>query len=246
MPSADSFINDLLGALKKHQEILKANLRTPGSVSDRDIQRAVDSATRVIRDARNARLGGSDRLFSSLLSTLEEHQRILKENLASPGAVSKRDIEAVVEEAARVIEDGEKHAGPRPSRGRVGMGRLSGDFAKRAAKSVSGSVLGDLDPAGGGLIKRAARFVSRSVLGDLSPVDEGMNRINYLLGRLLEDDADSSGDPEFDKWLEDMNVILKRNSGVDYRDLEDKPYRDWYDDGVTPSRAARRALRDID
>ena len=38
-------------------------------------------------------------------------------------------------------------------------------------------------------------------------------------------------------------VILSDRTGMSSDDLPDSPYRDWYDDGVKPSGAASRAIK---
>ncbi len=44
------------------------------------------------------------------------------------------------------------------------------------------------------------------------------------------------------RWLLDVDVHLLRRAGVDHRDLADMPWAGWFDDGVRPATAARRAL----
>ena len=46
----------------------------------------------------------------------------------------------------------------------------------------------------------------------------------------------------FDQWMAAVNAALK-SEGLDVRDLPDCPYHDWYDDGVNPKAAARRAIK---
>jgi hypothetical protein len=43
----------------------------------------------------------------------------------------------------------------------------------------------------------------------------------------------------FEAWLEQIDRILPCH----HDDLPDVCYRDWYDDGVSPSQAAKRALK---
>lgn len=47
----------------------------------------------------------------------------------------------------------------------------------------------------------------------------------------------------FEVWFAEVNKKLRAATGLDARDLPDCPYYDWYDDGVTPANAAKRALR---
>jgi hypothetical protein len=46
----------------------------------------------------------------------------------------------------------------------------------------------------------------------------------------------------FKDWVSQVNRVLLANVGVTLDDLPDCCYRDWYDDGVSPVRAARMAL----
>ena len=54
------------------------------------------------------------------------------------------------------------------------------------------------------------------------------------------DDADR---PTFEAWMDRIDKVLFRNTGVSSGDLPDCPYRDWYDDRVRPIRAANKALK---
>lgn len=47
----------------------------------------------------------------------------------------------------------------------------------------------------------------------------------------------------FDDWMWDVNSALEAAVGLSASDLPDCCYRDWYDDGVAPQDAARRAVR---
>ena len=44
-------------------------------------------------------------------------------------------------------------------------------------------------------------------------------------------------------WLEAVDAIIDGRIGCSVLDLADQPYRDWYDAGVSPARAAGRAIR---
>ena len=60
--------------------------------------------------------------------------------------------------------------------------------------------------------------------------DKVMRHLGKVSGR--------SGDPFFDLWtmLVDRKVSSRLGLGID--DLEDLPYSDWFEDGLTPSEAA--------
>ena len=49
----------------------------------------------------------------------------------------------------------------------------------------------------------------------------------------------------FERWMERVNEILAQD-GLDYRDLPDCPYHQWYEDGMRPATAATKALRDFE
>jgi hypothetical protein len=50
--------------------------------------------------------------------------------------------------------------------------------------------------------------------------------------------------PKFDAWLRRVDNALMRLCGIGTADLVDCCYADWYDEGLSPSEAARRALRE--
>lgn len=47
----------------------------------------------------------------------------------------------------------------------------------------------------------------------------------------------------FEDWMSQVDRIVWQKAGVSVHDLPDVPYRDWYDDGVSPKGAASRAIR---
>jgi hypothetical protein len=47
----------------------------------------------------------------------------------------------------------------------------------------------------------------------------------------------------FDAWCMEVNRIVVNLCGMSLEDLPDCAYRDWYDDNLTPSRAAKRVIR---
>ena len=48
----------------------------------------------------------------------------------------------------------------------------------------------------------------------------------------------------FEQWMKKVDRIIGERVGLSYLDLADQPYRDWYDDGMTPSEAASAAIED--
>lgn len=47
----------------------------------------------------------------------------------------------------------------------------------------------------------------------------------------------------FDLWILEVDAHLVRKCGLGYLDLADCCYSDWYEDGVSPSSAASKAIR---
>ena len=48
---------------------------------------------------------------------------------------------------------------------------------------------------------------------------------------------------QFDKWWLEVQRILKLQSGTSPDDMSDQPWRDWFDNNVSPNVAVQRALR---
>jgi hypothetical protein len=48
----------------------------------------------------------------------------------------------------------------------------------------------------------------------------------------------------FDDWLRRVDTACWDMAGLSVHDLPDNPYRDWFDDGLEPSKAAKRALKE--
>lgn len=48
----------------------------------------------------------------------------------------------------------------------------------------------------------------------------------------------------FDEWMNQVNIEVSNQVGLDADDLADQPYYDWWEDGVRPKTAAKRALKD--
>ena len=47
----------------------------------------------------------------------------------------------------------------------------------------------------------------------------------------------------FDEWMGQVEEVVSRMTGLSTLDLPDVCYRDWFDDDVSPSKAARMAVR---
>ena len=47
----------------------------------------------------------------------------------------------------------------------------------------------------------------------------------------------------FPEWKKEVNRIVEKRIGLSCDDLEDCCYADWYEDGVSPSEAAGKAIR---
>jgi len=47
---------------------------------------------------------------------------------------------------------------------------------------------------------------------------------------------------DFQVWMAKVDAALERKLGLSSMDLADCCYHDWFDDGLTPSQAARMAL----
>lgn len=68
-------------------------------------------------------------------------------------------------------------------------------------------------------------------------------------GPELWDDAakdELSGGPKlsFNDWMRKTDGIVSERVGLDTRDLPDKPYRAWFDSGMSPQDAASEVLHD--
>jgi antirestriction protein len=74
--------------------------------------------------------------------------------------------------------------------------------------------------------------------GKAKTESDSVEKLAELLRRLKED-----GDAGFDAWMSKVDAEVKKISGMAVADLDDAPYRDWYEDDLSPSRAARRAIK---
>lgn len=50
-------------------------------------------------------------------------------------------------------------------------------------------------------------------------------------------------DEKFDVWMAKVDAAVEKKIGLSVYDLPDLCYRDMFDDGVTPSQAARMAIK---
>lgn len=50
-------------------------------------------------------------------------------------------------------------------------------------------------------------------------------------------------DLKFRDWMKKVDHAIQKRTGLVSDDLPDCCYRDWFDDGVTPSNAASHAIR---
>ena len=46
----------------------------------------------------------------------------------------------------------------------------------------------------------------------------------------------------FDDWMAAVDQLVNERAGLSVHDLPDCPFRRWFDDGVSPSGAARQAI----
>lgn len=51
---------------------------------------------------------------------------------------------------------------------------------------------------------------------------------------------------KFDDWLKAVDAECDKQFGCSYKDLPDCPFRDWYENGVSPKNAAKRAKKYAD
>jgi len=47
----------------------------------------------------------------------------------------------------------------------------------------------------------------------------------------------------FEQWFRKVNIAVEKLCGMSVEDLPDCPYMDWFEDGMTPTSAARKAIR---
>jgi len=47
----------------------------------------------------------------------------------------------------------------------------------------------------------------------------------------------------FDRWMHYVDKACERRVGLSIYDLTDQPFSEWFEDGLHPVRAARRAIK---
>jgi hypothetical protein len=52
----------------------------------------------------------------------------------------------------------------------------------------------------------------------------------------------SGDDVAFYQWLYKLDKLIQSKVGVNLMDLSDQPYREWFDDGISPYAATYRVL----
>ena len=48
----------------------------------------------------------------------------------------------------------------------------------------------------------------------------------------------------FAQWMRAVDEAVQATAGLSVHDLADQPFRDWYEDGLTPQEAAEETLID--
>lgn len=49
--------------------------------------------------------------------------------------------------------------------------------------------------------------------------------------------------PLFEQWMQRVDAVVQKRTGLSVHDLPDCPFRDWYDNGLTPREASVQAIR---
>lgn len=49
----------------------------------------------------------------------------------------------------------------------------------------------------------------------------------------------------FEQWMARVDCLCEAKSGLSIHDLPDCCFRDWFDDGIAPGRAATLAIREV-
>lgn len=74
--------------------------------------------------------------------------------------------------------------------------------------------------------------------------DPIIRRLDDLLAQArLPDGTSAANEDHFRDWMGAVDRAVSARVGLSAADLPDCPYRDWFDDGVTPQTAARRAVK---
>jgi hypothetical protein len=59
-----------------------------------------------------------------------------------------------------------------------------------------------------------------------------------------QNDVPDTSETAFKKWMVEVDIAVATCAFVSAYDLPDQPYRDWFEDGMTPDEAAVAALKD--
>jgi hypothetical protein len=73
-----------------------------------------------------------------------------------------------------------------------------------------------------------------------------MADIRKLLHKLMEQCSCTNESANFESWMAKVRTEITRMSGMDADDLPDAPYADWYEDDISPSQAARKAIKNAE
>ena len=49
----------------------------------------------------------------------------------------------------------------------------------------------------------------------------------------------------FEEWMKQVDRVFGIATGMSTADVEDFPYRDWYEDGIRPARAANDVIKSL-
>ena len=105
------------------------------------------------------------------------------------------------------------------------------------------TVVADEDPAYGRLGTVKSINEDETISVDL---DEGNTRKfqSYELSLVASDTGifTTEARMSFEDWMRKVDQAVGAKTGLSVYDLADMPYRDWYDSGMSPSSAAKRAL----
>ena len=183
---------------------------------------------------------------------LETHATLWKKNASEADIVKARAY-------ARTLHKGRMHVGDART-------KLDQVRAAQAAGKVLGESLEEADDpierarAGGKLLYPSIDTVPLSTLdkgakfhypksstvfekvGDTSIKDDGGRR--WKAGRhvAVVPESIDEADDKFDAWMRKGDAVVSRQ-GLSVHDLPDVSYRDWFDDGMSPARAAAKAIR---
>jgi hypothetical protein len=59
-----------------------------------------------------------------------------------------------------------------------------------------------------------------------------------------ENDVSDTSEAAFKKWMTEVDIAVAGRAFVSAHDLPDQPYRDWFEEGLSPDEAAALALED--